>query len=133
MGAAAHISGSAPHSGSRETLLVESTDNRREVAAFGPVLGEPILMAWLTAFELMEDEDDDVRDVAAAAAATGAGVATDTQTEECLRRCFAVVAARLARWPPYERYLIRAAAGDSLDRHVQMSSGSGQCALRFGV
>jgi hypothetical protein len=68
-------------------------------------------VAWLAAFELMEDEDDDVRDVAAGAAAAAAGVAADTQTEECLRRAFSVVATRMARWPPHERYLVRAAAG----------------------
>jgi hypothetical protein len=57
------------------------------------------------------DEDEEVRDATAAAAAAATGVAPDTQTEEALRRSFAVAAVRLARWPPYERYLVRAAGG----------------------
>jgi len=77
-----------------------------DAAAPGPLLGEPILRAWLAAFELMEDEDEDVRDATAAAAAAAVGVAPDTQTEEALRRSFAVAAVRMARWPPYERYLV---------------------------
>ena len=92
-----------------EELEREGDDD--EAPAPGPVFGEPVLFAWLAAFELMEDEDEDVRDVAAGAAAAAAGVAADTQTEEVLRRSFAVVSQRMARWPPYERYLIRVAAG----------------------
>lgn len=85
-----------------------------DAPAPGPPLGEPVLAAWLAAFELMEDEDEEVRETAAEAAACAAGIPVDTQTEACLRGCFAVVAKRLARWPPFERYLVQTAAGSAV-------------------
>jgi len=85
----------------------------------GPALGEPVLRAWIVAFELLEDEDEDVRAVVATAAASERnrlGVPRDASTEECLRLAFAAVATRLARWPPYERYLLSTCRGPPVDR-----------------
>ena len=96
----------------------------------GPVTGEACLAAWLAAFELMEDEDEDVREVAAAAAAKAAGVASDTKTEEILRRSFRRVAARLARWPPYERYLARAAGGAPVKSNALVAAIAEMCVVR---
>ena len=96
----------------------------------GPATGEACLAAWLAAFELMEDEDEDVREVAAAAAAKAAGVASDTKTEEILRRSFRRVAARLARWPPYERYLARAAGGAPVRAQTLIAAIAEMCVVR---
>ena len=77
-----------------------------------PTLGEPILRAWLAAFTMMEDEDEDVRDVASRAATRAdVGVPSDAQTEATLRVAFANVADRLARWPPFERFLFKTSSG----------------------
>ena len=95
----------------------------------GPATGEACLAAWLAAFELMEDEDEDVREIAAAAAAKAAGVASDTKTEEILRRSFRRVAARLARWPPYERYLARA-AGAPVKAQTLVAAIAEMCVVR---
>ena len=77
-----------------------------------PTLGEPILRAWLAAFTMMEDEDEDVRDVASRAATRpDVGVPSDAQTEATLRVAFANVADRLARWPPFERFLFKTSSG----------------------
>ena len=85
----------------------------------GPALGEPVLRAWIVAFELLEDEDEDVRAVVATAVTSKRnrlGVPRDASTEECLRLAFAAVATRLARWPPYERYLLSTCRGPPVDR-----------------
>ena len=89
----------------------------------GPALGEPVLRAWIVAFELLEDEDEDVRSVVASAVTSRrvwgklgkSGVSRDASTEECLRVAFAAVATRLARWPPYERYLLLMCRGPPVD------------------
>ena len=74
----------------------------------GPILGAPILSAWRSALELLEDEDEDVRSVAsdAVTAVSGLNIPRDVSTETCLRRAFKALAKRLARWPPYERWLL---------------------------
>ena len=85
----------------------------------GPTLGEPVLRAWIVAFELLEDEDEDVRAIVGTAVTSrqnrSLGVPRDASTEECLRLAFAAVATRLARWPPYERYLLKTCVGPPLD------------------
>ena len=85
----------------------------------GPTLGEPVLRAWIVAFELLEDEDEDVRAIVGTAVSSrqnrSLGVPRDASTEECLRLAFAAVATRLARWPPYERYLLLTCVGPPLD------------------
>ena len=84
----------------------------------GPTLGEPVLRAWIVAFELLEDEDDAVRAVVATAVTSERnrlGVSRDASTEEGRRDAFAAVATRLARWPPYERYLLSTCVGPPLD------------------
>ena len=94
-----------------------------------------MLNAWIVAFELLEDEDEDVRGIVASAVTSRrvwgnraspsdspmgklgkSGVSRDACTEECLRVAFAAVATRLARWPPYERYLLLTCLGPPVDR-----------------
>ena len=60
------------------------------------------LVAWTAAFELIEDEDEPTRDVAAVACARAAGADEGAQTEATLRASFAAVAASFAGASAFE-------------------------------
>ena len=66
-------------------------------------LSTACLVAWTAAFELMEDEDEPTRDVAAAACARAAGADAGAQTEATLRASFAFAAGRFAGFRAFER------------------------------
>jgi hypothetical protein len=98
----------------------------------GPILGTPILSAWRSALELLEDEDEDVRSVAsdAVTAVSGLNIPRDVSTETCLRRAFKALAKRLARWPPYERWLLTSCAGKRVSKLELVSSIDDMCTVR---
>ena len=98
----------------------------------GPILGAPILSAWRSALELLEDEDEDVRSVAsdAVTAVSGLNIPRDVSTETCLRRAFKALAKRLARWPPYERWLLHSCAGKRVSKLELVSSIDDMCTVR---
>ena len=60
------------------------------------------LVAWTAAFELMEDEDEPTRDIAAVACARAAGADEGAQTEATLRASFAAAAASFAGASAFE-------------------------------
>ena len=98
----------------------------------GPILGAPILSAWRSALELLEDEDEDVRSVAsdAVTAVSGLNIPRDVSTETCLRRAFKALAKRLARWPPYERWLLTSCAGKRVSKLELVKSIDDMCTVR---
>ena len=87
-----------------ETNTLDALDGAVEGKKGKPLspLRAACLVAWTAAFELMEDEDEPTRDVAAVACARAAGADEGAQTEATLRASFAAVAASFAGASAFE-------------------------------
>ena len=65
----------------------------------GPTLGEPVLRAWIVAFELLEDEDEDVRAVVASAGRRDAcGEKSENRASRATRPRRSACASPSRRW-----------------------------------
>ena len=88
----------------KPAVLDSASDGNRSGSGGKPLspLRAACLVAWTAAFELMEDEDEPTRDVAAVACARAAGADEGAQTEATLRASFAAAAASFAGASAFE-------------------------------